>query len=137
MTAPLVSLTTPEIVLWAEASDGTTARTTRGAKICAANLALVISFASLMHSQPGPTRSDRDFRSLNESLIHPSLLRASRIFRCTAVATEYSVGGSLARSLTRQMYTQNERRAAVGRAYPFGRSRGGTEFRPFLPGSDD
>src|SRR5438477_92328 len=46
MTAPLASFTTPEIVLWAEASDGTTTRTTRGLKRCAANLALVMSSSS-------------------------------------------------------------------------------------------
>src|SRR5262249_61648807 len=43
MMAPLVSLTTPEIVLCADANDSNSARTTTPAKACATNLALVIT----------------------------------------------------------------------------------------------
>src|SRR5579864_8119834 len=47
ITAPVESFTTPEIVLWAEASDGNTASTTRPAKIFALNLTLIMAFSPL------------------------------------------------------------------------------------------
>ncbi len=44
MTAPLESLTTPEIVLWATVSDGIT-RTARPTKIRETNVVVVIPFS--------------------------------------------------------------------------------------------